>query len=63
MMDSTYLLAAFAFFIGAFIYGLLTLLVWQKNAKHEGDWVFLFTMTALAYGAYAMRWRPPSALY
>lgn len=48
MTEAAYLLAAFAFLIGAFIYGLLSLLVWQKSAKSEKDWVFLFTMTALA---------------
>jgi signal transduction histidine kinase len=48
MTEAAYLVAAFAFLIGAFIYGLLALLVWQKNVKREWDWVFLFTMTALA---------------
>ena len=48
MTESAYLLAAFAFLIGAFLYGLLVLLVWQKNGKREKDWVFLFAMTALA---------------
>src|SRR5690242_3924832 len=48
MAEFAYLLAAFAFLVGAFIYGLLALLVWQKSAKSEKDWVFLFTMMALA---------------
>src|SRR6266849_2808585 len=48
-MEAVYLIAAFAFFITAFIYGLLTLLVWQKSVKSEGDWVFFFTMAALAF--------------
>ena len=48
MTEFAYLLAAFAFLVGAFIYGLLALLVWQKNAKNEKDWVFLFTMMALS---------------
>src|SRR5260221_5550335 len=48
MTEFAYLLAAFAFLVGAFIYGLLALLVWQKNAKNEKDWDFLFTMMALS---------------
>jgi signal transduction histidine kinase len=48
-MEAVYLIAAFAFFVTAFIYGLLTLLVWQKSVKNEGDWVFFFTMAALAF--------------
>ncbi|MGE0682795.1 MAG: ATP-binding protein [Candidatus Binatia bacterium] len=48
MTEAAYLVAAFAFLIGAFIYGLLALLVWQKSAKSEKDWVFLFAMAALA---------------
>jgi len=48
MTESAYLFAAFAFFVGTFIYGLLVVLVWQKHVKSEKDWVFLFTMTALA---------------
>ena len=48
-MEAVYLIAALAFFVTAFIYGLLTLLVWQKSVKSEGDWVFFFTMAALAF--------------
>src|SRR5262245_24673154 len=48
-METIYLLAAFAFFVTACIYGLLAQLVWQKRVKSEGDWVFLFTMKACAY--------------
>jgi signal transduction histidine kinase len=48
MTEAAYLVAAFAFLIGAFIYGLLALLVWQKSVKSEKDWVFLFAMVALA---------------
>lgn len=48
MTESAYLLVAFAFLVGAFMYGLLALLVWQKNTKTEKDWVFLLTMMALS---------------
>jgi hypothetical protein len=48
-METVYLIAAFAFFVTAFIYGLLVRLVWHKSVKAEGDWVFLFTMAALAF--------------
>jgi signal transduction histidine kinase len=48
-METAYLIAAFAFFVTAFIYGLLAVLVWQKNVKSEGEWIFLFTMAALAF--------------
>jgi signal transduction histidine kinase len=48
MTESAYLFAAFAFLIGTFLYGLLVVLVWQRNTKSEKDWVFLFAMTALA---------------
>jgi signal transduction histidine kinase len=48
-METVYLLATFAFFVTAFIYALLARLVWQKSVKAEGDWIFLFTMTALAF--------------
>ena len=48
-METVYLIAAFAFFVTAGIYGMLARLVWHKSAKAEGDWVFLFTMTALAF--------------
>ena len=40
-MDAIYLIAAFAFFVTAGIYGLLTYLVWHKRVKSEQDWVFL----------------------
>ncbi len=48
MTEFAYLLAAFAFLVGTFLYGLLVLLVWQKSTKNEKDWVFLFAMMALA---------------
>src|SRR5712692_11870768 len=48
-METIYLIAAFAFFVTAFTYGLLSWLVWHKSTKTEGDWVFLFTMAALAF--------------
>jgi len=48
-MDAIYLIAAFAFFVTAGIYGLLTHLVWHKRVKSEQDWVFLVTTIACAY--------------
>jgi signal transduction histidine kinase len=48
-METVYLIAVFAFSLTAFIYGLMALLVWHKSVKAEGDWVFLFTMAALAF--------------
>lgn len=48
-MDAIYLIATFAFFVTACIYGLLSHLVWQKRVKNEKDWVFLVTMVACAY--------------
>ena len=48
MTEFAYLFAGFVFLVGAFVYGLLVLLVWQKQTKNEKDWVFLFAMTALA---------------
>ena len=48
-METIYLLAAFAFFVTAFIYGLMAVLIWRKGVKAEGDWVFFFTMVALAF--------------
>src|SRR5712691_4106775 len=48
-MEAVYLIAAFSFFITAFIYALLVRLVWHKSVKSEGDWVFLFTMAVLAF--------------
>jgi signal transduction histidine kinase len=48
-METIYLIATFAFFVTAFIYALLARLVWDKSVKAEGDWVFLFTMAALAF--------------
>jgi signal transduction histidine kinase len=47
-MDIVFLLSSFAFFATAFIYGLLTWMVWQRRAKTESDWVFLIAMAALA---------------
>jgi GAF domain-containing protein len=48
-METVYLIATFAFFVTAFIYALLVRLVWHKSIKTEGEWVFLFTMAALAF--------------
>ena len=48
-MEHVYLIATFAFFVTAFIYALLARLIWNKSVKAEGDWVFLFTMAALAF--------------
>ncbi|MBI3302384.1 MAG: hypothetical protein HYZ72_09970 [Deltaproteobacteria bacterium] len=48
-MEAVYLIAAFAFLVTACMYGLMALLVWNKSVKAEGDWVFLFTMAALAF--------------
>ena len=48
-METVYLIATFAFFVTAFIYALLVRLVWHKSSKTEGEWVFLFTMAALAF--------------
>lgn len=48
-MDAIFLIATFAFFVTAGIYGLLTHLVWHKRVKSEQDWVFLITMVACAY--------------
>jgi len=48
-METVYLIATFAFFVTAFIYALLVRLVWHKGSKTEGEWVFLFTMAALAF--------------
>ncbi len=36
-METIYLLAAFAFFVTAFIYGLMAVLIWRKGVKAEGD--------------------------
>lgn len=52
-MDTIYLVAAVAFFVTACIYGLMARSVWQKDGKSEGDWVFLFTMVALAYWCFS----------
>src|SRR5213593_1136625 len=52
-METIYLLAAFAFSFTAFIYGLMALLVWNKGVKAEGDWVFFFTMAALAFWCFS----------
>ncbi len=48
-MEAIYLIATFAFFVTAGIYGLLTHLVWHKRVKSEQDWVFLVTMIACGY--------------
>jgi signal transduction histidine kinase len=48
-METVYLIATFAFFVTAFIYALLVRLIWHKSVKSEGEWVFLFTMAALAF--------------
>jgi signal transduction histidine kinase len=48
-MEIVFLIAAFVFFVTAFIYALLVRLVWDKSVKTEKDWIFLFAMAALAF--------------